>query len=362
LLNYKNNKILIDCTSLDGTFTGLGTYVLGLVYQYESIKKFQFYYLSTLIGKSQLLQCVPGLTEDRIHVVSFGIIGFTREVFFLKNRKLLKQFDLYHCLHSYAPLFLDKKRLVVTIHDLKYVDFPAYIGSVVKSLAIRLYIRNSFLRSAACVCISHFTRKRLKSRFGHKFYGNTKIIYHGSDNRLSTDVKLKTSGSKFLLFVGENRPHKNIKNLLLAFKIIREKFDNINLFIVGKGFEKYDNHQNVKFLGEIDNKKLNQLYAQATCFVFASLYEGFGLPIIEAMSRGTPVVTSFGNACEEISGGFAITVDPKSPASIAEGIALVLNGEANIQTELAMEHALCYKWSKSAESHIELYETLLSNN
>ena len=362
MINYKNNKILIDCTCLDGTFTGLGTYALELVYQFESTKKNQFYYLSTSTGKSQLLQRVPSLTEDRIIVVSFGIIGFIREMFFLKNRKWLKQFELYHCLHSYAPIFYDKKRLVVTVHDLKYVDFPSYIGSTIKSLAIRLYIKNSYRRSTACICISHFTHDRLIQRFGDKFHGECKTIYHGTDDKSSVDKKVEASSSSFLLFVGENRPHKNIKNLLLAFKIIQEKFDNIALLIVGKGFDDCTNHQNVKFIGAISNEELYNLYSQATCFVFPSLYEGFGFPILEAMSRGTPVVTSIGNACEEVSSGFGITVDPQSPERIAEGITLVLTGEANLQLDLAMEHALSYTWQASAQHHVELYESLVANN
>lgn len=359
MINRRNNKILIDCTCLNGSFTGLGTYVLELVSQYESTKKFQFYYLCTNAGKLQLLQKVPNLAEDRIIVVSFGIIGFRREMFFLINRLWLKQFDLYHCLHSYAPVFFDKKRLVVTIHDLKYIDFPDYIGSVVKSLAIRHYIKSSYTRSNVCVSISNFTLERLKHRFGVKQYGSTKIIYHGNDRKFSDDMELKIPSSRFLLFVGENRPHKNIKNLLAAFNIIQEKFDDITLLIVGKGFDESINHQNIKFLGAINNKKLHKLYSQAACFVFASLYEGFGFPILEAMSRGTPVVTSQGNACEEISSGFAITVDPQSPASIAEGISLVLNGESNINLEMSIQHALSYTWCMSAQRYNELYESTI---
>ena len=97
---------------------------------------------------------------------------------------------------------------MVTVHDLKYVDFPSYIGSTIKSLAIRLYIKNSYRRSTACICISHFTHNRLIQRFGDKPHGECKTIYHGTDDKSSVHKEVEASSSSFLLFVGENRPHK----------------------------------------------------------------------------------------------------------------------------------------------------------
>src|SRR4030095_12085023 len=132
----------------------------------------------------------------------------------------------------------------------------------------------------------------------------------------------------FVLYTGNIKPHKNVDRLIDAFAILREKrSDDVKLLIIGDEASKYPNlrrlvhrhqlHQHVRFLGFVPDATLAVLYRLASVFVFPSLYEGFGLPPLEAMAAGAPVVTSNVSSLPEVVGDAALLIDPMDPAAIA---------------------------------------------
>ena len=150
--------------------------------------------------------------------------------------------------------------------------------------------------------------------------------------------------NSFILYVGNIKPHKNLERLIEAFHYVRSQGrSELELLIIGdeisklqslrRAVHKYDLHRYVRFHGYVPDETLAVLYRLASVFVFPSLYEGFGLPPLEAMASGTPVVTSNVSSLPEVVGDAAVLVDPYSADAIAEGILKVLHS-AHLRAEL----------------------------
>src|SRR5439155_16846144 len=143
---------------------------------------------------------------------------------------------------------------------------------------------------------------------------------------------------EFVLYAGNVKPHKNLERLIRAFDIVRKRgLDHLKLVLIGDDISKYaalrravhqhQLHKYVRFLGYLPEETLAVMYRLAGVFVFPSLYEGFGLPPLEAMASGTPVVTSNVSSLPEVAGEAAVLVDPYRPEAIADGIERVLSDE-----------------------------------
>jgi glycosyltransferase involved in cell wall biosynthesis len=171
-----------------------------------------------------------------------------------------------------------------------------------------------------------------------------------------------------VLYAGNVKPHKNLERLIDAFDRVRKRgLDHLKLVIIGDEISKYTSlrravhrhqlHKYVRFLGYLPEETLAVLYRLAGVFVFPSLYEGFGLPPLEAMASGTPVVTSNVSSLPEVAGDAALLVDPYDPESIADGIARVLTDE-RVRRELrrkGVARAKQFSWEASVKRVREIY-------
>jgi glycosyltransferase involved in cell wall biosynthesis len=174
---------------------------------------------------------------------------------------------------------------------------------------------------------------------------------------------------RFVLYVGNIKPHKNLVRLIEAFAELRRRgFDELKLLIIGDEISKlpalrravhsHKLHKHVRFLGYLEDETLASLYRLASVFVFPSLYEGFGLPPLEAMASGTPVVTSNVSSMPEVTGDAAVLVDPYSVDSIVEGIARVLSDpvlSADLRRK-GIARAREFSWDRSVQRTRELYQ------
>jgi glycosyltransferase involved in cell wall biosynthesis len=172
----------------------------------------------------------------------------------------------------------------------------------------------------------------------------------------------------YLLYAGNIKPHKNLERLIEAFHQLRhEGFDQLRLIIIGdeitkfaalrRAVHRYKLHKHVRFLGFVPDQTLAVLYRLASVFVFPSLYEGFGLPPLEAMASGTPVVTSNVSSLPEVVGDAAVLIDPYDPAAIADGIRRVLT-DACLRSDLvARGHARArlFSWGESVSRIRAIY-------
>jgi glycosyltransferase involved in cell wall biosynthesis len=204
------------------------------------------------------------------------------------------------------------------------------------------------------------------------------VIYNGIDERFWTPpagneierVRERYQlTDEFLLYAGNIKPHKNLERLIDAFhRLRREGFDHLKLLIIGDEVSKYAMlrravhrhklHKHVRFLGFVPDQTLAALYRLAAVFVFPSLYEGFGLPPLEAMASGTPVVTSNVSSMPEVTGGAALLIDPYDPDAIAGGIRRVLTDQA-LRDDLrarGLARAREFSWARSAERVRAIYD------
>lgn len=170
---------------------------------------------------------------------------------------------------------------------------------------------------------------------------------------------MKELSEKYLLYVGNFYPHKNLKRLISAFKKISQEINSDYLLILVGGNE-YFKMGNIIITGKIDDNRLNNLYRGAELYVFPSLYEGFGFTALEAMKRGTAVVTSNASCLPEILGNAVLYFNPLNIEDIAEKIKKVLlDGPLkNNLIKKGLERVKNYDWRKTAEETLKTYESI----
>jgi glycosyltransferase involved in cell wall biosynthesis len=177
----------------------------------------------------------------------------------------------------------------------------------------------------------------------------------------------------FVLYAGNVKPHKNLERVIDAFhRVRRAGLDELRLVIIGdeiskhlglrRAVHRYMLHQHVRFLGFVPDETLAVLYRLAAVFVFPSLYEGFGLPPLEAMASGTPVVTSNVSSLPEVVGDAAILVDPYDPQAIADGIVRVLS-DARLRDDLktrGLARVQDFSWARSVARVHAIYREVVA--
>jgi glycosyltransferase involved in cell wall biosynthesis len=256
-----------------------------------------------------------------------------------------EQVTLFHAPHYVLPALV-RCRSVVTIHDCIHLMFPQYLPN---RLALR-YARTSIAiaaRRAARVMTVSESSKRDILRFVDASPDKIDVIYNAYDERFTVEpreedvVRVRERyqlHDEFVFYAGNVKPHKNLQRLIEAFDLVRKRgLDHLKLVIIGDEISKYTAlrravhqhqlHKYVRFLGYMPEETLAVMYRLAGVFVFPSLYEGFGLPPLEAMASGTPVVTSNVSSLPEVAGDAAVLVDPYDAQAIADGIHRVLTDE-----------------------------------
>jgi glycosyltransferase involved in cell wall biosynthesis len=275
---------------------------------------------------------------------------------------------LYHGMDGFLPYSLRRRdRAVVTVHDLGWQAHPELY-----SRRLRLMYGGLFpwvvRRADRFIAVSRYTADDLVRRAGVPA-SKIDVVYHGLDPAFTTaGAGRRVSDSPYVLAVGGVSPRKNTRRLIAAFSRWRARGGHRSqhrLLITGTSLEA-DFEQNgsalpegVALLGYVDQAELPGLYAGAAAFLYPGIYEGFGLPIIEAMASGAPVVTSRTGAAPEIAGGAAILVDPFDVESIEDGLEqAILPEEARRLRELGRDRARLFEWSAAANATIEVYRSV----
>jgi glycosyltransferase involved in cell wall biosynthesis len=285
--------------------------------------------------------------------------------------------DLMHSLASTAPAWGGFLR-VVTIHDVIYRIYPgAHSGW--RSLAMRFLVPLAARRSHRIIVPSEATRNDL-IRLLKVPVGKIDVVPNGigtppAPHWVSEDELRRRYGLRarpFVLTVSAKRPHKNLMRLLEALALIPGE-RRPTLVLPGYATEhpheqelrefaaRLDLAADTRFLGRVSEEELEGLYRSATCFVFPSLYEGFGLPVLEAMARGAPVACSGRGALAEVIDAAAVTFDPEQPREIAHAIErlLVDRAERDRLSDAGRANAARFTWAETARRTIRTYELAL---
>lgn len=279
--------------------------------------------------------------------------------------------DLFHGLHFILPPVRSAHR-ILTIHDLTYLKYPAYFAE--RSLNERGYRRElprGLTRADMVIAVSQKTREDLIEllKFPEE---RVRVVHLGVDHRLFSqpdDEKAETIRNSYglsrpylIFLVGTPEPRKNLLRTLAA---VRKAAPQFSFVLVGPKTPLQEmlhgDVRNITFTDVVPEKHLPALLSGATISLYPSLYEGFGLPVLESMACGVPVITSDRGAIPEIAGDCAVLVDPENIDGIAEAISELLRDETHRDRLRTMgkKRASEFTWQRTAEETLSLYRELI---
>lgn len=369
-------KVLVDLSQIPVTKAGVGVYAVNLIQE---------------IAKSQIDLCCYVLLQDddtsldfiscdKVRLIKVKATVFRKFIF----RVLLEQLyipylvlnlkiDVVHSLHYSFPLIAKCKK-VVTICDMTFYKFPQ-LHVLTKVIYFKTFIALSSYFANKIICISESTKNDYISKFNSAINKTDVVCLACSeefnpnireDAIFSAKMKYGVEGDYFL-FIGTIEPRKNISAIIIAFEQLSIVNHKYKLVIVGKKGWHYDEifklvqehelNDKIIFTGFIDESEKPLLIAGATIFIYPSIYEGFGIPVLEALACGTPTITSNVSSMPEVAGNAALLVDPNNPQEIYKCIIRLLN-DSVLYKELknkSLQQASKFTWQKTAFETISIY-------
>jgi glycosyltransferase involved in cell wall biosynthesis len=376
-------KIGIDARFFGTSGKGLGRYTQKLVEELEKIDHNNQYYI--FLNKHSFDEYQPKNPNFHKILVNIPWYSWQEQMIF---PKILRKYhlDLVHFLHFNVPV-LYRKPYLVTIHDLILLEYPTrkasklnFIMYNIKNLAYRFVIMNAIKTAKKVITISNYTTNSIKKHF-HISNSKMHMIYEGVDlerfNLLNAQDfnfnKFNLKKGKYILYVGNVYPHKNMDRLIEVFARIKQKPNidkDLKLVLVGKKdyfFEVVMNQvsqlnleQSIIFPGYVPDEELISLYDQCLFYVFPSLYEGFGLPPLEAIALGAPIVISNTTCLPEIFGEHIEYFDPRSKQNMEEVISSFILDKEKRELQKKYHQAILnkYSWQDMAESTKKLYNEI----
>ncbi len=362
--------IYLDCRLIKGS--GIATYLRNLILCYRNHEPdLMIQYLVS--SPSDELSDPPDYQNQ--HIFGANIYSLSEQLFYPKR---IGKDDILHVPHYNAPL-LFSGQLIVTVHDLCHYVMKDYFTGLAKRFYASTFMRMILYRASHIITVSNFTKIEIINNFKIN-PSKISVIHSGIDPhyypRNSTDVQqylnLKGLPNNYILYVGNLKPHKNIARMILTYHKAKLLNDNLpKLVICGMKDNGYDFlseviqggisnkfvRSNIIFLGYAQYDDLPYLYSGADLLLFLSLYEGFGLPPLEAMACGTPVIASNTSAVPEILEDTAVLVDPCDLNEIVSAI-IELWTTPSLQNEMiirGLNHVKKFNWEDSAAKHLELY-------
>lgn len=285
---------------------------------------------------------------------------------------------LVHFPHYNLPL-IKPARFVVTVHDLFPFEFPEIHSGPVPRAVNHMLMRNAVAGARQIITPSRATTDAIARHFPH-FAGKVTAIPEAADERFSPTRNPEAEASwqmllgirpPYLLYLGQWKAYKNVPLLIEAFRILRQSHANAQLVIAGDDPRHPEVREAAGLLpagsvvlpGRVPDAGIPDLYRGAAAVVLPSRAEGFGLPVIEAMACGVPVVCSDLPVLREVGNGAAVFCDPEDPAAFARGIASILdsNGVDGLRRR-GLDRAATFSWRRTAEATAAVYEAALTSS
>jgi glycosyltransferase involved in cell wall biosynthesis len=361
--------------------TGVGRYTYEVAKRIDGSEKYSDYYYYGYFAKKLMGPGEAELLKGLKRVVSSVPLlkSLARRAMKIPARIYAgKRYDLY-----WEPNFIPEENIeslktVVTVHDFSFHGHPEWHP------AERIgYFEENFMKKISRADTIVTVSEKIKSE-AMEILGipseKIEVIYNGIDHdlfRIYDEESLRefrervSIPEKFILFVGSIEPRKNLLNLLKAYhRLDEESKREFPLIIAGfKGWENREimdemekEKEHIAYLGYLDDRDLAMLYSSASIFVYPSLYEGFGIPPVEAMASGTPVLTSSGTVMEEICADAVIYADPFDIDDISSKLHLMISDDT-LRDDLVrrgVERASLYDWERCAREHMRLFDRILA--
>ncbi|MDD5644401.1 MAG: glycosyltransferase family 1 protein [bacterium] len=365
-------KIAIDAHCIGKNLAGNNTYTINLVNNLLKLyPRHKWIIYISPEGK-------PFITNNNpnVKLITLKSKSPLRRYLFEMPKSLRKEKpDVLHI--QYHGPFFHNCPTVLTVHDISYEIFPRYF-TLPERLRLHFSVPCFIKKANSVITVSEYSRKDMIKKYGLE-ENKIKTVYNGIDHDFYTektspeDTKLLAeAGIKkpFLLSVGSLQPRKNIEGILLALKKIYKSLPELRWIIAGpegwlsggihKTFkENPELHSIINFTGYVRPEMLRALYRNALAMIYVPFYEGFGLPVLEAMACGAPVITSNVTSLPEVAGNAAILVNPNNIGEIAESIKKVWLSEklGREMSQKGMDRARNFSWQKAAEETFSILES-----
>lgn len=377
-------KIAIDATILRNQNTGTGFYIINLITGLMLHDKKNEY---IIFGDKNIIQKFLKIDKKNFKIKN---IKFKNRVFrvlwqwFFLSHFLKKQnAELLHSTNYITPLFKNNLKVIVTIHDMTFFIFPKKF-TIVKRLFFKYMVPVFVKKADYVITVSENTKKdilkylHISDKKVFVTYESYHIGYDDESGKKNKNEVLKKYNLKndYLLFVGMIEPRKNIISILKAFIELDEELDK-DLVIVGKKGWYYkeieqfmNNIQNkilknkIIFTGFVPEQELVYLYQNASIFLYPSLYEGFGIPPLEAMASGIPVITSNTSSLPEVVGDAALLIDPNNYLELKDAIKFLNENYEKRMTMSARgkERAKIFSLNNFVQNTLSVYEKVLTKS
>lgn len=370
---FKARRLRVGIDARMIQHSGIGTYLGNLIQNFPSLNAAGFKF--ALFGPPELLPAVNGFYQiedfkDPIYSVSEQISFFSKTA----------STDLWHAPHYNVPLWC-RSRLVVTIHDVIPLIFQGVFFSKTQKFYLETMLRHVKRHASRIIAVSQNTKNDLirlfqipdhRIRVIHEGAGE---IFHPIESEEEKETVRRRYGlprEGFILYVGLLKPHKNLKILLQAVRQLQERGKiREKLVLAGsrskncppdaRYLETIQTDERVICLNKMEASELPILYSLATVFVLPSLYEGFGLPVLEAFACGTPVIVSNRASLPEVAADAALSFNPESVDELCEAI-LKLIEDPQLRQEMrekGFRRVQCFSWKKAARETLEVYKEIL---
>jgi len=368
-------KIVINALGPSKIKAGIGNYLTNLISELSIIDKSNNY----IIFASSENKAYYETDNGYFQVIDIGFMGRNKFLRIMWEQLILPfklkslKADILFSPGFVCP-FIKPIKYVTVIHDMTFFSHPQ-VHTFFKKIYFPFMIKQSLKKSEKIISVSYNTKKEILKY--SNIQENKVIVTHLSankfpQNRINDENELLAKKynieTEYLLFVGMIEPRKNISLIIEALDKISDK--QIKLVVVGeKGWMINNLFEMIKsrgiedriiFTGFIDDKELEIFYKNAKIFLYPSFYEGFGIPILEAMSAGCPVITSNISSLPEVAGNAAILINPQKPNELTDSINRVLDN-SELRTDLitkGFENAKKFSWIKTAKQTLEVFENI----
>jgi glycosyltransferase involved in cell wall biosynthesis len=369
-------RICIDARSLRDTPTALGRYAATLVRHIADLDRQNEYIVIRRPSRHG-----PIADQANFREISMPYdISSPRNV--LGGARVINalQADIYHTLFHFLPIGIRAGRVAITLHDFIWVDHPNLadgrrLHRWVKGTLGNIGVRRAVTAADHIIAVSDSTRQAALA--DHAVAADkVTTIYHGvvpewqlGFDASETPPPVACRGRRFVFSLGNSLPYKNLPRLLRAFAAIAASEPDLILVFAGRGEGNAQLMQSaqqlgvadrIHFAGQLSDAQIRACFTHALFFAFPSLIEGFGLPVLEAMASGCPVLTSNCSSLAEIAGENAVLVDPRDVESIAAGMHKLLADPALRQrlAQRGQQRAAAFTWETSALQTIQIYNQL----
>lgn len=363
---------------------GIGTYIRNIINQFARASDATEY---LLIGQQSHLQEFDPLPENFTLLEYPANPGSFHTHLHLPYLLHQREVDLLHMPWFYAPAIVPS-RLVITIHDLTDILTPPPGISATLQAGRLFFARRALTRADRILAVSHSSKRDLSRTFDVP-ESKIDVVYNALDERFLLEpmpdgadriLERHAVTDPFVLYAGNIKPQKNLPRLIEAFAVAKAelanhpKYSGLKLLLIGDSAEEHSDLRRavlrsrvqgeVRFLGFVPHPVLRVFYSRASAFLFPSLYEGFGLPPLEAMAHGTPVLTSNASSLPEVFSQAALLVNPENIFEISRGIRQILIEDVLREALVRRGYELVqkYSWERSAEQVRDVYRAVVAGD